>query len=120
MGTAYFALNKDFTIGSQTYNFTKLRYWVSNVTLVDTKGTEYKVPDSYYLIEEVGNLDLSGTINDSVVYPAKKRETVTLKDIPSGDYKTVKFSIGVDSQHNDNLSQIRSDEKTCRCIRENE
>src|SRR4051812_31381211 len=53
VGTSDFALNKDFTIGSQTYNFTKLRYWVSNVILVDMKGTEYKVPDSYYLIEEV-------------------------------------------------------------------
>ncbi|CAG5018065.1 hypothetical protein DYBT9275_05912 [Dyadobacter sp. CECT 9275] len=104
VGASDFALNKDFTIGSQTYNFTKLRYWVSNVILVDAKGAEYKVPDSYYLIEEVGDLDLSGVINDKMIYPAKKRETVLLKDIPAGDYKTVKFSIGVDSQHNDNLS----------------
>lgn len=104
VGTSDFALNKDFTIGTQTYNFSKLRYWVSNVILVDSKGTEYKVPDSYYLIEEVGDLDLSGTINDKLIYPAKKRETVTLKNIPSGEYKTVKFSIGIDSQHNDNLS----------------
>lgn len=104
VGTSDFALNKDFTVGTRTYNFSKLRYWVSNIVLIDSKGAEYKVPDSYYLIEEVGDLDLSGTINDEMIYPAKKREAVTLKDIPTGDYKSVKFSIGIDSKYNDNLS----------------
>ncbi len=111
VGTADFALNKDFTVGTQAYNFTKLRYWVSNVILIDSKGAEYKVPSSYYLMEEVGNLDLSGTINDSMIYPANKRETITLKDVPAGDYKGVKFSIGVDSKYNDNLS-LQSGELT--------
>lgn len=104
VGTADFALNKDFTIASQTYNFTKLRYWVSNLILIDSKGTEYKVPNSYFLLEEVGDLNLSGTINDAMTYPANKRETINLKNIPAGDYKSVKFSIGVDAKYNDNLS----------------
>jgi len=104
IGSEDFAINKDFTIGNQTFNFKKLRYWVSNVILIDAKGAEYKVPESYYLMEEVGDLNLSGTINDSLVYPAKKRETIKLINIPSGDYKTIRFSIGVDAQHNDNLS----------------
>lgn len=104
VGNADFALNKDFTVGSQTLSFTKLRYWVSNMVLVDTKGTEFIVPDSYFLMEEVGELDLSGTINDKLIYPANKRETITLKGIPAGEYKSVKFSIGVDSRRNDNLS----------------
>ena len=104
VGNADFALNRDFTVGSQTISFTKLRYWVSNVVLIDAKGTEYLVADSYFLMEEVGELDLSGTINDILIYPANKRETVTLKGIPAGEYKSIKFSIGVDSRHNDNLS----------------
>ncbi|WP_439555554.1 MbnP family protein [Dyadobacter sp.] len=104
VGSEDFALNKDFAIGGQTLNFNKFRYWVSNVVLVDTKGSEYVVPQSYYLMEEVGDLDLSGTINDKMTYPANKRETITLKDIPAGEYKTIKFSIGVDSKYNDNLS----------------
>ena len=104
VGVSDFALNKDFTVGSKTYNFSKLRYWVSNVVLIDSKGAEYKVPESYYLIEEVGDMDLSGTINDEMIYPAKKREAVTLKDIPTEEYKSVRFSIGVDSKYNDNLS----------------
>ncbi len=105
VGTADFALNKDFTVGSQTYNFKKLRYWVSNIVLIDAKGIEFPVPNSYYLIEEVGDLDLTGTVNDKKnIYPARKRESIDLKDIPAGDYKSIKFSIGVDSKYNDNLA----------------
>ncbi|HEV7382922.1 MAG TPA: MbnP family protein [Dyadobacter sp.] len=105
VGSADFALNKDFTVDSKTYNFNKLRYWVSNVILIDDKGAEFKVPESYYLIEEVGDLDLKGTVNDNMnIYPAKKRESVELTGIPAGTYKSIRFSIGVDQQHNDNLS----------------
>jgi hypothetical protein len=104
VGNTDFALNKDFSVGNQTLNFTKLRYWISNIVFVNTQGAEYVVPDSYFLMEEVGELDLSGTINDKLIYPANKRETFTLKGIPAGEYKSVKFAIGVDSRHNDNLS----------------
>jgi len=104
VGNTDFALNKDFTIGTRTYNFSKLRYWVSNVTLVDSKGAEYLIPDSYYLMEEVGDLNLSGTISDKLTYPARKREAIDIEQIPAGEYKSIKFSIGVDSKHNDNLS----------------
>ncbi|WP_159477314.1 MbnP family protein [Dyadobacter sp. 3J3] len=104
-GSSDFALNKDFTIGTQVYNFTKLRYWVSNISLTDSKGVEYKVPNSYYLMEEVGDMDLTGTVNDNnMIYPANKRESITLNDIPAGDYKKITFSIGVDPKYNDNLS----------------
>ncbi|REA56351.1 hypothetical protein DSL64_27030 [Dyadobacter luteus] len=107
IGNADFALNKDFTVDNKTYNFRKLRYWVSNVSLIDDKGAEYKVPDSYYLIEEVGDMDLTGTINDNKnIYPAKKRESVDLTNIPAGTYKSIRFSIGVDQKYNDNLSLV--------------
>jgi len=104
-GNADFALNKDFVVGTRTYNFNKLRYWVSNIIFVNAQGVEYVVPNSYYLMEEVGDLDLTGTVNPgAMIYPANKRESITLTDIPEGDYKSIKFSIGIDARHNDNLS----------------
>ncbi|ODS84292.1 MAG: hypothetical protein ABS46_03945 [Cytophagaceae bacterium SCN 52-12] len=105
VGNEDFSLNRDFTIGGITYNFEKLRYWISNIVLVNENGTEYAVPDSYFLMEEVGNLDLTGTISDrNIVYPANKREEVVLAKIPEGNYNTLRFSVGVDQKHNDNLS----------------
>lgn len=103
---ADFALNKNFKLGNKTFNFTKLRYWVSNVSLVNAAGTEVKIPGSYYLLEETNEIDLRGVNNDAptTIYPANKREDVILKEIPAGDYKTIKFSIGVDQKYNDNLS----------------
>lgn len=101
IGTSDFALNTNTTIGSRTYNFKNLRYWVSNVSLVKADGTEYSVPDSYFLLEETNAVDVQ---EGAYTYPAKKREDVQIKNIPMADYKQVKFSIGVDATHNDNLS----------------
>jgi hypothetical protein len=103
VGTSDFALGTDFTIGTKTYNFSRLRYWISNVSLVDNKGVEYAIPNSYYLLEEVGNITLT-ELSDPITYPARKREDVTVSNIPVGDYKTIKFSIGVDSKYNNNMS----------------
>ena len=101
VGSDDFALNKDFTINNRTYNFTHLRYWVSNVTLIKADGSEYPVPNAYYLIEETN----AQSVQDGAFqYPAKKREDVVLNDIPLAEYKAIKFSIGVDSKYNDNLS----------------
>lgn len=100
-GTQEFTLNKDFAVGTKTYNFNKFRYWVNNVTLVNTKNEEYKIPNSYYLIEETAAVPVQ---DGAFTYPATKRETVDLKGIPAGDYKTIKFNIGVESRYNDNLS----------------
>jgi len=101
VNTDDFELNKDFTINGATYNFTQLRYWVSNVSLTNDKGQTYKVPDSYYLVEELNAIPVQ---EGSFEYPARKREDVTINDIPAGNYKSVTFSIGVDSVHNNNLS----------------
>jgi hypothetical protein len=96
-----FALNKDFTIDGATYNFDHLRYWVSNVVLVSSSGSEYKVPDAYYLLEETTDQQVQ---DGSFTYPARKREAVDIADVPMGDYKAIKFSIGVDEKYNNNLS----------------
>lgn len=105
-GNQDFAINKDFTSGTKTFNFTKFRYWVSNVSLINAKGQEVKIPNSYYLVEETGAINLVGLNNDNAttIYPATKREDVVLKEIPADDYKTIKFSIGVEQKYNDNMS----------------
>lgn len=43
-------------------------------------------------------------IDEGYTYPATKREDIALKSIPAGDYKAIKFSIGVEQKYNDNLS----------------
>lgn len=101
VGSSDFALNTEFTINNRTYQFNKLRYWVSNISLIDTEGKEHPIPNSYYLMEETGEIAVQ---DGSYTYPARKREKVTLANIPAGDYKTIKFSIGVDPVYNDNLS----------------
>jgi len=104
VGSSDFTLNQDFNIGGITYSFEKLRYWISNVVLVNENGTEYAVPNAYFLMEEVGELNLNGTISDNLKYPAKKREEILLSKVPVGNYKSIRFSVGVDQKHNDNLS----------------
>jgi hypothetical protein len=101
-GSTDFALSTNFTSGTKTYNFDKFRYWVSNVVLVKTNGEEFSVPKSYFLLEETKALALSDL--GEFTYPATKREQIVLSDIPAGDYKAIKFSVGVDSKYNDNMS----------------
>lgn len=101
VGSADFALNQNFTIANRTYNFKQFRYWVSNVSLIDDKGAEYKIPNSYFLLEETGEIK---TQDGAYTYPSNKREDVLISNIPVGNYKTVKFAIGVDAKYNDNLS----------------
>lgn len=105
-GNQDFALNKDFTAGSKTFNFTKFRYWLSNVVLINTQGEEFKIPGSYYLMEETGAINLAGVSNDlpTTIYPATKREDVVLKEVKQGDYKAIRFSVGIDQKYNDNMS----------------
>lgn len=100
VGTADFALDQNFTIGSRTWKFSQLRYWVSNVILVRTNGEEYVVPNSFYLIEE----NKATATNSEHIYPANKRETINLSEIPAGEYKGIKFSVGVSEKYNTNLS----------------
>lgn len=110
-GDADFELNKayDYHLTNPSgefdlqYKFGQLRYWVSNVKLVNVAGEEVAIPDSYYLVEENNEINIQdGSYNK--VYPAGKREEVVVKNIPNGEYKSIKFSIGVDPKYNDNLA----------------
>lgn len=106
-----FELNKKYPYklvnSSGTYDlefeFNRLRYWVSNVKLIDKDNNEHALPDSYYLVEETNEIAVPHLVNGER-YPATKREDVTVKDIPFGEYKAIKFSIGVDQKYNDNIT----------------
>ncbi|UFH53902.1 MbnP family protein [Spirosoma sp. KNUC1025] len=83
--------SSDLKLGSDTYQnaagesftLTRFNYFVSNIRLRKADGSEYVVPQdsSYFLIQE----DL----------PAS--QTVTLTNVPAGDYTGLTFLIGVDS-----------------------
>jgi hypothetical protein len=100
-GAQDFSINKNFIADNKTFNFSKFRFWVNNIILLNDKGEEYKVPNSYFLIEETAAIPVQ---DGAFTYPATKRETISLNNIPTGNYKTIKFSIGVESKYNDNLS----------------
>ncbi|WP_126974299.1 MbnP family protein [Gynurincola endophyticus] len=101
VGAESFVLNTDFNIEGRTYNFNKLRYWISNVVLTDTAGIEYAVPNSYYLVEKTAAVVVQ---DGDYTYPAKERESVKIENIPVSEYISVKFFIGVDPVYNNNLS----------------
>jgi hypothetical protein len=101
-GTSDFALNTEYTTSEgDKIKPNELRYWVSNVTLKKADGSSYTVPGSYFLIQ---NCTEQVVQEGGFTMPATKRETVDIMGIPAGEYTEVTFSIGVDSEYNDNLS----------------
>ncbi|TGE25312.1 hypothetical protein E5K00_09015 [Hymenobacter aquaticus] len=66
------------------FSVTTLRYYVSNIRLRKSDGTEYVQPESYYLVDAARS--------DS--------KTLVLKNVPTGDYTGITFTIGVDAARN--------------------
>lgn len=79
-----FALGTNYVNASgETMNFSQFDYYVSNFVLVKEDGSEHVVPkDSCYFLVKTSSTS---------------SRTVTLKNVPAGNYKEVKFIIGVDS-----------------------
>ena len=67
----------------ESFTPTTFNYFVSNIRLTRTDGTDYVVPqdNSYFLVRQADST--SSKIN--------------LKDVPAGDYKALSFVLGVDS-----------------------
>ncbi|MBL3656012.1 MbnP family protein [Fulvivirga sediminis] len=101
IGTEDFELNHNYTVGGINYNFKSLRYWVSNVGFKKTDGSVAQIPNSYYLIENTEDVAVQ---EGAYTYEGQKREDVTISDLKVGTYTSVIFSVGVDQEHNDNLS----------------
>lgn len=66
----------------ETYSISLLQYFISNIKLKKTDGTEYTVPqdDSYFLIKEGEAAFRSANVN-----------------VPEGEYSALSFVVGVDS-----------------------
>src|SRR5690606_6396244 len=83
-GEADLAFNTDYTNSSgETFNVTKLNYYISNIRLTKTDGTEFVVPrdSSYFLVMEAD----------------EESQLVTLNQVPAGDYNAITCTIGGDS-----------------------
>lgn len=91
---------RQYSVGDASLSVSEIRYWVSGVKLLGVNGEEVLVPDSYYLVEDAPEQ----STHSNYVRPARKRDVVTLLQIPTGEYQGIKFSVGVDPLYNDNLS----------------
>lgn len=69
----------------ETYNITKLKYFISNISLTRQDGTIITIPQekSYFLIDQSDSKKLSPSIQ-----------------VPVGDYNKIEFVLGVDSMRN--------------------
>lgn len=101
VGSEDFQLQKNYVIDNRNYKFENFRYWISNIRLQKEDGTWLYVADSYFLIEETGEISIQ---DGKYKYPARKREDVSLTSITTGKYKAIEFAVGVDKEKNDNLS----------------
>lgn len=68
----------------EDFKINVFKYYVSNIKLSKVDGTTYLIPESYFLID------------------ASKTEStnITLKDVPTGDYTKIEYTIGVDYARN--------------------
>jgi hypothetical protein len=86
MDETAFSLNTDYVhpMNSEALNFSTFKYYVSNIILTKEDGTQWKDSNSYYLI------DLSKPSSLSLA----------LSNVPVGTYKSMTYTLGVDSLHN--------------------
>jgi len=77
LGTSYTNSN------SESLTINRLNYIISNITFIKEDGTEFQYPkDENYFIISAQNGE----------------QTIHLHEIPAGDYKKVRFGIGVDQE----------------------
>jgi len=85
VGTEILEFGKKYLNPSgDTFTVSKFNYYISNIVLVKEDNSTVSFSDNYYLLEE------------SV--PASKR--ISLGSIPFGNYKGIRFLLGVDSARN--------------------
>lgn len=98
-----FVLDQTYTSSKgQAIQFDELRYWISNVELHTMEGEVVSIPDSYYLIQHMKEQ----LVQDKFVLPDSVREHVILKNVPTGTYSKINFSIGIDPVYNNDLTLI--------------
>ncbi len=68
---------------NQGFDVSKLRYYVSNISLVNSTGKDFSL-DEYFLVDE----------------DKKNSGKILLPDVEQGEYTALSFILGVDSIHN--------------------
>jgi hypothetical protein len=68
---------------TDTFTISLFRYYISNIVLTKSDGS-YTESNSYHLVDAS---DIT-------------TESITLKDVPYGNYTSISFMIGIDSAHN--------------------
>lgn len=87
--------NKKYTTASgDTIQVNQLKYYISNIRLIDDGGHEYVETNSYHLVE-------TSSINSTY--------SVELPEVPEGLYTYFEFSIGVDSTANSDVNNFSGD-----------
>jgi hypothetical protein len=71
------------TSSNDSIQFDKLKYIISNFTLIDQNNVETKLSDQYAYLSI-----------------AEDRNSVVLKNVPKGQYKAIRFFVGLDSAVN--------------------
>lgn len=84
-GTQVFNFNQAIlTPAGDSATFTAFKYFVSNVKLLKDDGSEYAIPNSYYLID----------------HEMATSKALTFTNVPAGNYTGIKFLLGIDSTKN--------------------
>jgi hypothetical protein len=82
---ASFNLNTPYTnMAGEEITFTKLNYYVSNVKLKKSDGSEWAEPESYHLVE----------------FEEAITTLISISNVPAATYTGISFMIGVDSTRN--------------------
>ncbi len=68
----------------ESFTVTKLKYYISNVRLLNADSVVYSLPDGYFLVDESNQ-------------PSTK---LSFPNVPGGAYTSIKFTLGVDSARN--------------------
>ena len=68
----------------EAFTVSKFNYYLSNIRLKKADGSEYLVPESYFLLQHLDAL----------------ADTLVLNEVPAGEYTGVSFVLGVDSARN--------------------
>lgn len=64
-----------------SFTVTKFAYYISNIVLTKADNSTYAVPNSYYIIDESN----------------ASSKTINLSNVPTANYKSISFMLGVDS-----------------------
>lgn len=95
-------IEKPYEIHGDTVSVGSLRYWLSNVALRSADGDWVSIKDTYYLMEHAQKI--VDPKAQEIEYVPHVREELSMREVPGGSYDGVHFCVGVDQEHNDDLT----------------